>query len=158
MEVLDKRTNLPKVVGAIAIPHDDILAVHIIEPIDVGSPQTSSRRAQDLPAMFEDNLGRLVSRAVDYQDLTCDAGAFQTFLTPFDKLADAYLLVKSGDHNAHLHWPGHYPRRDKMHYRHWIGPASCKRHVIHVVLPRPLPPRHSLAAVAELRSQCGRTR
>src|SRR5213080_3180964 len=59
-EVLDEGTDLPEVVSTVAVAHDNILATHITERIDIGPSQTSPRRAQDPAAFFDSDPRRIV--------------------------------------------------------------------------------------------------
>src|SRR5437667_5716756 len=85
-KLLNERSQFPKVVGQVCVPHDNPLSADIRNGIDVGPAQPPLRRAKDLAPMLENNLGRVIGGAVNNQNLTDNTGAPQTLLAPLDEL------------------------------------------------------------------------
>ena len=50
--------------------------------------------------MFENNLGRVIGRAVNNENLTDNAGVLQAFLAPLDEFTHRDFLIQSRDDDA----------------------------------------------------------
>ncbi len=101
-EALDERAELPEVVGAVRIAHQDVAAADVGHGVDVRAPEPAARRLQDAGSVRERDLCGASVGAVDDQDLAVHPRLLQALLAPVDELADRQLLVERRDHDREL--------------------------------------------------------
>ena len=95
IQLVHERLDVAKIVGQVAIAHDDVIALDVGQRVDVGSAQATLGGAQDLGAVFLGNLGRPVGGAVDDEDLPPHPRFLQTFPAPIHEFANDQLFVEA---------------------------------------------------------------
>src|SRR5205085_3617250 len=104
-ESFDEKGNLPEIIGEVGVAHNNPLSADVTGRVDISAAQAALRSAQDFTSMRENGLRRLISRAIDDQNLTSHSCSFQALLTPIHKLAHRNLFVQGWDDNADLNRP-----------------------------------------------------
>src|SRR5450759_1876538 len=101
-KLLQERGQLPEVVGAVGVAHEDVLAANERERVDVGSAKPTARSPQHARSVLEGDLSGPIAPAVDDHDLAGDSRAGQTLPAPLDEVTNHGLFIESRDDDGDL--------------------------------------------------------
>ena len=94
MELIDEGLELPEVVRAVGVAHDDVSTTDEGDGVDVGPAETALWSVQHTCTGGNGSLRCVVRRAVDDDDLAGHACGCQSFVAPLHELLDRDLLVE----------------------------------------------------------------
>ena len=114
-ELLHEGRDVAKVVRAVAVAHEHVLAADERQRVEIGAAESALRRPEHARAARERELRRAVGAAVDDEDLADDAGLREALVAPGEEVADRELFVESRNDDRQL-WIGNVlpgqPQRD----------------------------------------------
>src|SRR5580698_7868893 len=85
-ELRHEGTDFAKIIGAIAITHDDPFATNERKTVDVGSSKTPLRGSKHARPLGEGDVRGAIRRTVDNQNFSEHSRFVETFFAPVDEV------------------------------------------------------------------------